>query len=154
MDKSSLIEFKLNEKNFEKFYFSMHYKDLDLIYISIHSTQSVFSASNFHPMNIIFKSNVDLFYKFSKSYVQNLEWPYRTNCIKSKTEDGLTYNFDDCFNSCILNKKIQRYGCIHSKNNFNIDILLNKGTEKIKVCNKSLEVLKKLYFPQKYTSNV
>jgi hypothetical protein len=139
MDKSSYIEFKFEHKKFVNFYFSAKYYDLDLIYLSIHSTKSIFSKNNFHPLKINFKNNDHLLYKFSRSYVQYLEWPYQTNCIHSKTVNGLIHTFEDCMNSCILNNLLKVNSCLHSNNSLNVGILLNSVTEKIKFCNKNID---------------
>jgi hypothetical protein len=148
MDKSSLIEFKFIPKNFEQYYHYFPSSELDFIYLSIHSSHSIYSTSNFHRIKIRFKSNEDLDYKFSRSYVQNLEWPHETNCINYQIVDGLIYPFEDCFNNCILGQQIKNYSCIHRSNKFNVDILLNNRTEQIKVCDENVE--EKKNFPKFY----
>jgi hypothetical protein len=86
MDKSSFIEFKYDLKNFERFKCAQKFNKSDFIYLSIHSSKSAFSTSTFHP--IVLKSSQEFKFKFSRNYVQNLCWPYQTNCIESQIIDG------------------------------------------------------------------
>ncbi len=114
----------------------------------VNSSKSIFSSNNFHLLKIHFKNDQQLVHKVSRSYVQYLEWPYQTNCIKSKIVNGMTYTFEDCLYSYILNKMLKKNSRIHSINSFNIGILLNNETEKIKICDKDIDVVKKFHnFP-------
>jgi hypothetical protein len=59
----------------------------DLVYVSVHSPQSVFKTGNFQPIDINFDPNIKIVnsFEFSKIIVQNLQWPHETNCLKMKS---------------------------------------------------------------------
>ncbi len=80
----------------------------DLVYVSVHSPQSVFKTGNFQPIDINFDPNIKIVnsFEFSKIIVQNLQWPHETNCLKNEIipKFQLTYSFDDCVNSCVFDK--------------------------------------------------
>ncbi len=52
------------------------------MYLSVHSSQSIFKTGVFQPINISFDSNDRVVYKFefSKMIVRSLRWPHEINC--------------------------------------------------------------------------
>jgi hypothetical protein len=112
MNKSSRIEFEFLSEGFEniKSYFVKDKNIKDLIYLSLHSSQSIYKTKFFHSIDINFKSNHQIVnkFKFSKILVTGLEWPFQTYCennyIKNKSENRFIYSFEDCVNSCIFEK--------------------------------------------------
>jgi hypothetical protein len=129
-NKWSGIEIEFLGKN----YFS------DLLYLSIHSSQSIFKTTFFYPINFGADSEEKLVYsfKFSKSSVRILEWPHETNCLKDKfiyESNGKTiYSFQNCINSCILSKIYEKNKCIQKEGILGLDIELNEKTKNLKIC--------------------
>ncbi len=126
LHKSSRIEFEfLGKSNFS-----------DLLYLSIHSSHSIFKTTFFYPLNI--KENIVYNFKISKSFVQNLEWPHQTNCLKDKLKYHSTerriYSFEDCINSCVLNKMVENNKCIQKYGIIGFNVELNQKTKNLKLC--------------------
>ncbi len=74
LNKLSRIEFEfLGKNNFS-----------DLLYLSIHSSRSIFKTTFFYSINFnnYSEENIVHSFKISKSFVRNLEWPHETNCLK------------------------------------------------------------------------
>jgi hypothetical protein len=134
MDKSSFIEFDLSLEKFTEFLISPEYKILDTIYLSVHSSQSKFSDSFFIPIEINFQKYKLFNYKFSRNYLNSLDWPYQTNCIDFEVFNEKEPSFLDCVNSCILDRMMKRFKCFHPENNLGIDVVLNEKTEKMRLC--------------------
>jgi hypothetical protein len=99
LHKSSRIEFEfLGKNNFS-----------DVLYLSIHSSHSILKTTFFYPLNV--KENVVYNLKISKSFVKNVEWLHQTNCLNDKLKylstERRMYSFEDCINSCVLNKMVE-----------------------------------------------
>jgi hypothetical protein len=112
----------------------------DLLYLSIHSSQSIFKTTFFYPINFGADSEEKFVYsfKFSKSFVRILEWPHETNCFKNKSiyesNGKIIHSFQDCINSCILRKIFEKNKCIQKEGILGLNIELNEKTKKLKVC--------------------
>jgi hypothetical protein len=137
LDKWSRIEYEVLVKhNFS-----------DVLYLSIHSSHSIFKTTFFYPINI--EENKVYNFKISKSFVTNLEWPHETNCLKDKLKYHSTkrriYSFEDCINSCVLNKMLENNKCIQKDGIIGYNVELNEKTKNLKLCEnitKNLTVIK------------
>jgi hypothetical protein len=147
MDKSSRIDFtfrsELLRENFGFRRYLNNNKE-DLVYVSVHSSQSVFKTGNFQPIDIAFDPNIKIVnsFEFSKIIVQNLQWPHETNCVKQKYEFiskfQRIYSFDDCVNSCVLDKIYAKNKCIQTNGTFEIDISDEKISRELKICENNI----------------
>ncbi len=142
MIKSNSIEFSFLSKEFGN-YIQFEDSITEKIYVSVHSSQSIFRTTDFQPINIMFNKNrIFNYFQFSKHVVKSLQWPYETNCksnqIESKTENELIYSFDDCVNSCIFDKIYAKYKCIQMKGGFKIDLILENKTNDLTFCNENI----------------
>ncbi len=146
----SLINYGMNKSSRIEFYFlpellrnkNIVLKDnkiIELMYLSVYSSQSIFKTGDFQPINISFDSNDRVVYKFefSKIIVRSLRWPHEMNCKSNEikaTISKLIYSFEDCVNSCILNRIIKSDKCIQIKVNFKIDLILENENKNLKLC--------------------
>jgi hypothetical protein len=142
MIKSNSIEFSFLSKEFGN-YIQFEDSITEKIYVSVHSSQSIFKTADFKPINILFNKNrIFNYFQFSKHFVKSLQWPYETNCrsneIESQTENELIYSFDDCVNSCIFDKIYAKYKCIQMKDGFKIDLILENKTNDLTFCNENI----------------
>jgi hypothetical protein len=132
MDDKSFIEFEFSQSNFEDFRISKDRPFLDSIYLSVHSSKSLFSSIIFHSREIEMEYISELIYTFSKKMVENLEWPYETDCennnINSRGKRPI-YLYEDCVNSCITNRILMTNDCIGYNRDYEMDLLLDKRTE-------------------------
>jgi hypothetical protein len=142
MIKSSRIEFAFNSEEFRN-YIRFNNSNIEKIYLSVHSSQSVFKTGVFQPINITFERNTQMinYFEFSKYIVKSLRWPYETNCksnqIESKSRIELIYSFDDCVNTCIFDKTYAKYKCIQIEESFKIDLILENKTRNLTFCAKN-----------------
>jgi hypothetical protein len=127
-DKYNFIEFEIVEENFDEFLFLN--KNFSL-YLSIHSPNSLFSSIYFHKVNVSLIHNCYSHYTFSKITVENLEWPYQTDCKSSISKNEIIYSYEGCLNSCILNRMLKRNICVSRLNDNRINLPLIKNAENI-----------------------
>jgi len=73
MIKSSRIEFAFNSEEFRS-YIRFNDSIIEKIYLSVHSSQSVFKTGVFQPINIMFDRNTQMinYFEFSKYIVKSL----------------------------------------------------------------------------------
>jgi hypothetical protein len=123
LDKWSRIQYEvLGKHNFS-----------DVLYLSIHSSHSIFKTTFFYPINI--EENKFYNFKISKCFVTNLEWPHETNCLKNKLKYHSTerriYSFEDCINSCVLNKMLENNKCIRKDGiiGYNVELCSLKNSK-------------------------
>jgi len=145
MDKWSHIDFTFRLELFKDnvgFRRFLNNNKLDLVYVSVHSSQSVFKTGNLQPIHITFDPNIKFVnsFEFSKIIVQNLQWPHETNCLKNTfiSKFQRIYSFDDCVNSCILDKIYAKNKCIQTNETFEIDISDEKISRELKICEKNI----------------
>jgi hypothetical protein len=139
LGKSSFIDFIITFKNFGNTSITGKYKvhELKGLNIKVHSSQSLFSSSIQIPIEEIefssYHSHIVYNYKFSKSVVRNLEWPYATDCHNNKMTHS-NETFEDCVNSCILNNILIKNECISYYNNLSIDIRIDMRLKNKSLC--------------------
>jgi hypothetical protein len=144
MDKSSRIDFTFLLEVFkDNFGFRfLNNNNSDLVYASVHSSQSVFKTGNFQPIDITFDPNIKVVnsFEFSKVIIRNLQWPHETNCLSNKyiSKFQIIYSFDDCVNSCILDKIYSKNKCIQTNRTLEIDISDEKKSRELKICEKNI----------------
>jgi hypothetical protein len=105
VDKYNFIEFEIVEENFDEF---LIFNKNFLLHLSIHSPNSLFSSIYFHTINVGLIHNCYSSYTFSKITVENLEWPYQTDCKSSISKNEIIYSYEGCLNSCILDKILMK----------------------------------------------
>ncbi len=150
----SFIKYKMDKSSRIKINFSLELSQrivgrnqfIDSVYMSVHSSQSIFKSGIFQAIdiNVEHKSRIAYKFAFSKIIVKSLEWPHETDCkinsIENKLENQIIYSYDDCVNSCILDKIHKKYKCIQNNNNndFGIDLLLENKTKNFKLCTQNI----------------
>jgi hypothetical protein len=137
MNKSSFIEFLIPSKLLKNEY-NLNRNETDLVYVSVHSSQSIFKTDSFQPIIISFESDKQVVqnFKFSKILVQSLHWPHDTNCINNEftSKSGVIYSFDDCVNSCIFAKIYGQNKCIQTNDTFEIDLIIDNKSRDMEFC--------------------
>jgi hypothetical protein len=139
LDKSSFIDFNISLKNFGNTSITGKYKiyNLNGIYLKVHSSMTLSSSSIRIPIrHIRYAYAITRYiYKFSKSVVRNLEWPYATDCQESIiTPHSDVYSFEDCRSACILKNILIENECFPYYNNFPIDIRRDISSKNISLC--------------------
>jgi hypothetical protein len=141
MDKRSHIEIGFQSEKFKNNCNLKNTRIIDLIYVSLHSSQSPFKSVIFQPINISSEPEAHIVYnfEFSKIIVKNLQWPHETNCIRNqfeyKSENRKYYSFENCVNSCIFDRIYAKNKCIQTKYGFETDLILeNTKKRDFEIC--------------------
>ncbi len=145
MNESSRIELYFLPQMFENWttIFIRNDKFLtNLIHMSLHSSRSILTRKQFYAIDIT-KSNDRVYnFEFSKIITKSLEWPHETNCesieIESNLENGVNYVYEDCVNSCIFDQMYAKNKCVQIKGNVEIDLILDKKTEDLNICDENI----------------